>query len=75
MIAMALLCRPQLLLADEPTTALDVIVQKEVLDLLARLRAAQNIALLLISHQEALVRRYTQRVLSLLVDPGESRYH
>ena len=54
-IAMALACRPALLIADEPTTALDVTVQAEVLALLAELIAAEGTALLFITHDIALV--------------------
>ena len=50
MIAMALACSPRLIIADEPTTALDVIVQAQVLDLLSRLVAEQDIGLIMISH-------------------------
>ena len=50
MIAMALVCNPKLLIADEPTTALDVTVQAQVLDLIRRLREARDMAVLLISH-------------------------
>jgi peptide/nickel transport system ATP-binding protein len=50
MIAMALACRPRLIIADEPTTALDVIVQAQVLDLLRRLVAEHDIGLIMISH-------------------------
>jgi len=49
-IAMALACKPQLLIADEPTTALDVTVQAEILELLDRLRKEQNMAIILITH-------------------------
>ncbi len=55
MIAMALACRPQLLVADEPTTALDVTVQAQILDLLRRLRRSRDMALLLISHDLGVV--------------------
>ena len=61
-IAMALLGKPKLLLADEPTTALDVIVQKSILDLLFRLQQQLQLSLLLISHNLALVAQYTQRI-------------
>ena len=50
MIAMALACDPQLVIADEPTTALDVIVQKQLIDLLRRLKAEMNLSLIVISH-------------------------
>ena len=50
MIAMALACGPRLIIADEPTTALDVIVQAQVLELMTRLVAEQDIGLLMISH-------------------------
>jgi peptide/nickel transport system ATP-binding protein len=63
MIAMALSCSPQLIIADEPTTALDVTVQAQILDLLARLGAEANMAMLLVSHDLAVVARHCQRVL------------
>lgn len=62
MIAMALACRPQLLLADEPTTALDLTVRQQILDLLARLQNRYGMAVLLITHDLHLVRRFAQRV-------------
>jgi microcin C transport system ATP-binding protein len=62
MIAMALACRPKLLLADEPTTALDVTVQRQILDLLARLQAQYGMAVLLITHDLKLVRHFADRV-------------
>ncbi|HVO33767.1 MAG TPA: ABC transporter ATP-binding protein [Elusimicrobiota bacterium] len=62
LIATALLCRPDLLLADEPTTALDVLVQKEILDLLFSLQKQLRTGLLFISHNLALVAHYTHRV-------------
>src|SRR5204862_3879953 len=55
MIAMAIACNPRLLIADEPTTALDVTVQAQVLDLLVRLQRDRGMALLLITHDLAVV--------------------
>src|SRR4029079_17265317 len=55
MIAMALACEPRLIIADEPTTALDVIVQPQVLDLMADLVAQQDIGLIMISHDLAVL--------------------
>ncbi len=55
MIAMALACRPRLLIADEPTTALDVTIQAQILDLLAELRTSQKMGLLLITHDMGVV--------------------
>ncbi len=62
LIAMALVCQPQLVIADEPTTALDVTIQAQILALLAELRAQMNMALLLISHNLGVVAQITDRV-------------
>lgn len=64
-IALALACRPQLLIADEPTTALDVTVQDEVLGLLDRLVAERSMAMLFVTHNLAVVSRMADRVLVL----------
>jgi oligopeptide transport system ATP-binding protein len=55
MIAMALACRPKLLIADEPTTALDVTIQAQILELLGRLKESTHIAVILITHDLAIV--------------------
>ena len=62
MIAMALVCRPALLIADEPTTALDVTIQAQVINLLMDLQAEQQISFLFISHDMAVVERIAHRV-------------
>ncbi|WP_420213045.1 dipeptide ABC transporter ATP-binding protein [Burkholderia aenigmatica] len=62
-IAAVMLQRPKLLIADEPTTALDCVVQKEVLDLLVELTKEEGASLIFISHNLALVAAYTQKVL------------
>jgi len=62
MIAMALACRPKLLIADEPTTALDVTIQVQILELLNTLQREENMAVLLISHDLNLVRHFADRV-------------
>ena len=62
MIAMAIACNPRLLIADEPTTALDVTVQTQVLELLLRLQRERGMALLLITHDLAVVAETAQRV-------------
>ncbi len=63
MIAMALSCGPKLIIADEPTTALDVTVQAKILDLLASLGEQSNMAMLLVSHDLAVIARHCRRVL------------
>ena len=62
MIAIALACRPELLIADEPTTALDVTVQAQIMDLLAELRSEYGTSVLFITHNLALVREQADRV-------------
>jgi oligopeptide transport system ATP-binding protein len=62
MIAMALACSPRLIIADEPTTALDVTVQAQILELLKNLTRETGAALILITHDLGLVARYAERV-------------
>jgi oligopeptide transport system ATP-binding protein len=63
MIAMALLCEPALLVADEPTTALDVTVQAQILELLARLKRELGMAIALITHDLGVVAGLCERVM------------
>ena len=63
MIAMALACEPQLLIADEPTTALDATIQRQLLELLARLQAQRGLAMLFISHDLSLVGEVAQQIV------------
>jgi ABC-type dipeptide/oligopeptide/nickel transport system ATPase component len=62
MIAMALACQPKLLVADEPTTALDVTIQKQIMDLLKELKRTSNMTILLITHNFGLVADFADRV-------------
>jgi peptide/nickel transport system ATP-binding protein len=62
MIAMALACEPKLLIADEPTTALDVTIQAQILDLIGRLREDLRMAVLLITHDMGVIAGHTDRV-------------
>ncbi|MBW1671474.1 MAG: ABC transporter ATP-binding protein [Deltaproteobacteria bacterium] len=63
MIAMSLACQPKFLIADEPTTALDVTIQAQILELLNRLREQHNLSLLLITHNLGVVAQIAHRVL------------
>jgi oligopeptide/dipeptide ABC transporter ATP-binding protein len=63
MIAMAMVCRPKLLIADEPTTALDVTIQAQILSLMLQLKSELNMSLLLITHDLAVVAQMASRVV------------
>ncbi len=71
MIAMAIACEPKLLIADEPTTALDVTVQRQIMDLLARLQQRQKMSVLFISHDLGLVGEISDHVV--VMRSGEVR--
>ena len=62
MIAMALSCNPKLIIADEPTTALDVTIQAQILDLMKKLSSEYGVSLLIITHNLGVVARYADRV-------------
>ena len=76
MIAMALLCRPELLIADEPTTALDVTVQAQITALLKELRSEFNTSILMITHDLALVAGLCDRIIVMhngyIVESGDT---
>ncbi len=77
MIAMAIACRPKLLIADEPTTALDVTIQAQILDLLRKLQKDQGMSLILITHDLGVVAEMADRVVVMyagqVVETGTAR--
>jgi len=75
MIAMALACNPKLLIADEPTTALDVTIQLQILELLERMQQEFNMAVLLITHDLNIVRRFADRICVMQAGKQENRNH
>jgi len=70
MIAMALSCRPRLLLADEPTTALDVTIQAQIVDLMERLKGEFETSIVLITHNLGLIAEMAKRVLVMYMGKG-----
>ncbi len=77
MIAMALACHPEILIADEPTTALDVTIQAQILDLMNRLREELGMAIILITHNLGVVAETTKRVVVMyagkIVEEAETK--
>ncbi|RCH55830.1 ABC transporter ATP-binding protein [Mucilaginibacter hurinus] len=77
MIAMALSCHPDLLIADEPTTALDVTVQKNIIELLLKLKAERQMSLIFISHDLGVIKQVADRVLVMykgeVVEQGDAK--
>jgi peptide/nickel transport system ATP-binding protein len=75
MIAMAIACKPKILIADEPTTALDVTVQKDIIELLKQLQSEEDMSILFISHDLALVSEIADRILVMyqgaIVEQGQ----
>ena len=63
MIAMALACKPQILVADEPTTALDVTLQKQIIELLKTLKETEHLSIILITHNLSLVKNFADKVV------------
>ena len=78
MIAMALACNPRILVADEPTTALDVTIQKEIIDLLAHLCRERGMSILLITHNFGIVAHFANRVIVMrhgkVVEAGTAQH-
>src|SRR3546814_8587866 len=81
MIAIGLACNPKLVIADEPTTALDVTIQAQILELMKDLSRKLNIALIIITHNLGVVARYADRVIvtyaARMVEqgPAEAVFH
>jgi oligopeptide transport system ATP-binding protein len=77
MIAMAISCNPRLILADEPTTALDVTIQAQILELMRSLTTQLGMALILITHNLGIIARYASRVIVMyagkIAETGEAR--
>ena len=69
MIAIALACGPKLLLADEPTTGLDVTIQAQILDLLAELQRMRRMAMIFVTHDLGVVATRTDRIMVMYAGP------
>ncbi len=78
MIAMAIACQPKLLIADEPTTALDVTIQAQIIELLLELQQQENMALVLITHDLALVAEAAHHIIVMyagqVVETGKAAH-
>jgi len=76
MIAMALICKPQLLIADEPTTALDVLVQKDIIELIKEIQLTNSMSVLFISHDLSLVSEIADKIIvmnkGVIVEQGKT---
>lgn len=76
MIAMAIACKPKILIADEPTTALDVTIQAQIMRLIDRLKQEHKMSLILVSHDLGLIARHTDRIAVMyageIVETGDS---
>ena len=75
MIAMALVCHPRLLIADEPTTALDVTIQAEIMGMLGRIQKETSMAMVLITHDIGLIAQTADRVLVMYAIVEEADVH
>ena len=77
MIAMALICKPKLLIADEPTTALEIIVQKEIIELIKELQKQNSMSVLFISHDISLVSHIADKIIVMkegeIIEKGEKK--
>ena len=77
MIVMALSCNPKLLIADEPTTALDVTIQKEIIEILKDLQKSENLSILFISHDLRMVSKISDRIIIMktgeIIEQGSNK--
>ena len=77
MLIMALSCSPKILIADEPTTALDVTIQKEIILILKELQKTEKLSIIFISHDLSLVKKFSERLLILkkgrIIEQGKNK--